>query len=135
MRARYDSTSPRDVTRPAAMRSLEIDDRQLVDLEELQDRRRLRLGRRLALPLRSSDAQQNQQRSDQTLVKACRILAVYSVVSAPSVALDVVVAALDSTPPDVSIPRSERTQNSQRHFHRLRDRRGRRLRLLADRSR
>ena len=35
MRARYESTSPRDVTLPAVMRGLQIDDRLLVDLEEL----------------------------------------------------------------------------------------------------
>ena len=43
MRARYDSTRPRDVTRPAVMRRLQIEDRLLVDLEELHDRRGLRL--------------------------------------------------------------------------------------------
>ena len=52
MRARYDSTSPRDVTRPDAIARLQIEDRLLVDLEELHHRRRLRLRWRHALARR-----------------------------------------------------------------------------------
>ena len=54
MRARYDSTSPRDVTRPFGLRRLQIENRLLVDLEEFHDRRGLRPDRRTLLGLARS---------------------------------------------------------------------------------
>ena len=128
MRARYDSTSPRDVTRPDAIARLQVEDRQLVDLEELDHRRRLWLGgaRRWRISARSDDATAESPPRRAVLVNACADFSGIWPFSALLHASGILcVSALAFRP-------VHHNENSQRSLHRLRHRRRGRCRLLDD---